>query len=478
MMKLTVQWRYAIFVMGVITMVLTSCGQLLSSSPLKRVPVLDENGRGGTLTVGIGSFPKSFNAYTDNYQTVRVLFGMIYESFAFMDDETAEWRPVLAKKWEVSADGLGYKFHLDPRAKFNDDTPVTTADVMFTYNTLMNTNNLTISSRIFLSKFHPPKVLDSHTFTIRAKKLEFGNFSRVAGLEILPKHLYKEKNFNDITYELPVGSGPYVVSLVKDGYQIVLEKQTNWWGNQLSYNKDTYHFAKIRFKSYGERDGAVYEAFKKGEVQTYEVYKADRWAKETAISKVSNHYIVKQEIYSQKSRTVQGLFFNLRRPIFQDKRVRLALAHLFNRKGMVSSFMHNQYELLSSYNPSHIKRPDDKIVDFDPKKALKLLQEAGWTETDKDGILIKDDKRFEFTIPYFAAGMERYFTIYKEDCQKAGVQVNLKRISWASFSKSQENYDFDALTQARYAGYLFFRPEALMAFEACGCPEWRKYNRI
>ena len=431
--------------------------------PLSKIPDLDGEGRGGMITGGMFSFPKSFNAYLDNYSIISSIFSLIYESFCDFDSDTGEWKPLLAKKWTVSKDKRIFTFHLNPKATFNDGTPVTTEDVLFTYKVLMNTNHLTILSRISLSKFHFPEVIDKWTIRFRSKDIHWRNFINLCSLRILPKHLYEGKDFNkDFNTDLPIGSGPYSFDKIKLGYSFTLKREKNWWAKSHPHYKNKFNFDFIRFKTYGGQL-SIFEALKKGEIQALQMNVSRLWVNETLSKKFKKNYIVKQKIYNHRSQSVQGMHFNLRKKIFSEKKVRLAMAHLFNREKMNETLMFSQYKMLASYYPTYFENKRKKKIDFSLEKASKLLKEAHWTGVNEEGILTNtidnQIKKFELDIFYYDKGFEKFYTIFKEDCRKVGIAINLHFVSWSRFSEMMEKYQFDLINLNRSSSY-FFDPEA------------------
>ncbi len=417
--------------------------------------------RGGSITLHTSEFPKSFNYYINNAVDSSIVFGMVYESLLELHPETLEFMPLLAKSWSISKDKKTFIFKLDERAKWADGKPVTAGDVLFTYNVIMNPSNLTSVQRIFLSRFEKPEILSERKIKFKAKTIHYNNFITLAGLSILPKHLFEGKIFNrDFNNNLPAGSGPYILSEVKEGRYYILRRRNDYWGDILPHHRGMYNFDSIKFKVI-KNDNVAFEAFKKGEFDIFTSITAKRWVMETNSIHFQKNWILRKKIYNYHPQGFSGIALNMRKPFFQDKRVRLALFMLLNREELIKNLMYNEYKPLDTYCSSIVKKPPEPLVRFDPEKAKKLLKEAGFDRVDEGGYLVnKNGERLEFKINYVSEAFEKHLTSYVETCKKSGVKINLEILSWATLLKRLENYDFDAITIG-WSASLFDDPEQL-----------------
>lgn len=158
--------------------------------------------------------------------------------------------------------------------------------------------------------------------------------------------------------------------------------------------------------------------------------------------------------------------WNFRQPLFQDRRVRLALYHLLNREEMNKKFRFGMSELARGpvYNQSEYAAPEVQPILYDPQKAKQLLQQAGWKDSDKDGILDKvingQKTPFRFTLIYSNKDVEKYWTWYKEDLKKAGIEMELKYVEWNSFLRLLDEGKFDAAALG-WTGSLEWDPKQI-----------------
>ncbi|MDA8793745.1 ABC transporter substrate-binding protein, partial [Bacteriovoracaceae bacterium] len=146
--------------------------------------------------------------------------------------------------------------------------------------------------------------------------------------------------------------------------------------------------------------------------------------------------------------------WNLRHPIFKDKRVRKAMYHLVNRPLMIEKFEHGVSVPAAGpvYPQSPYLNKSIKPIEYDPKLALKILKDAGWEDTDGDSLLDKmiDGKRtkLSFSILEPWEGFVKYLTIFKEDAKKVGVEITINQLEWNSFMKLVDERKFEAIRMA------------------------------
>ena len=173
-------------------------------------PIADPNAQiGGEVSTFGGQYPKSLNYYIDNNSLTAEIFGAMFESLLTMNPVTLEYEPGLAEKWSISDDKKTFTFTINSKARWSDGTPVTAADVRWTYDAIMNPNNLTGPNKANMERFNPPQVMDDRTIRFTAKEIHWKNLMTAGEFPILCKHAYENKDFNKINFEFPVVSGLY-----------------------------------------------------------------------------------------------------------------------------------------------------------------------------------------------------------------------------------------------------------------------------
>ena len=404
--------------------------------------------KGGTYSTWGGPFPKSLNVWLDNNNFSLQVTGLMFEPL--IDLYSTEDRPigVLAESWEISPDKMTYTFKINPAAKWSDGQPVTAEDVQFYFDVIMNPKNMTSLFRVDLLRFNRPEVVDTRTVRITATVAHWRNFWTAGGLFALPKHTWKDVDFNEQNFAFPVVSGPYALEEVKMDRSIKLVRRGDWWGRVKKYNLNKFNFDHIYFKSMEDQTKAL-ELLKKEEFDTYTLYSSKIWVQDTHFDQVEKNWVARQAIYNQNPKSFQGFAMNMRRPIFQDLHVRQALSCLLNRELMNEKLMFNQYFLLNSYFPDlypGYQNPDIPLTKYDPEKARALLKEAGW-QVGPDGILAKDGQPLAIKFLYPAETDMRHLNIYLEDLKAVGIQAGVDQVSESTLRKRVDNYDFDMLWQ-------------------------------
>ncbi|MBN1799843.1 MAG: ABC transporter substrate-binding protein [Spirochaetales bacterium] len=407
------------------------------------------------IVIGGEAMPKSLNMYI-NYGSFSIeVCQLLYESLCERDMETWKLKGRLAESWTVSPDKLTYTFVLNKNAKWADGSPVTSEDVIFTYDTIMDENNLTSLFRMdFEANFEDIYAVDEYTVIFKAKSKRWSNFIIAYSFIVLPKHEYDGMDFNkDFNLMLPPGSGPYIIENVEPDRFITLKRRPDYWCKQLPNKANMYNFEYIKYKFILE-DEIRLEALKKGEIDIMLPPSAKdwiEWVEEDPPHQLRQNWIMAKRVYNYKPEGYAGFHMNLRRKIFKDVRVRQALAYLLNVDLINEKIMYNQYIPLRSYYPEFFNTDADlPDYSYNPERARELLAAAGWDRVASDGVLINEKgERFEIEFTYIGQSFEKHLTIYKEDCGKVGININLNLISAAAYRKKVfEDFDFDMVLAA------------------------------
>lgn len=415
---------------------------LRKSGPTDPIAV-PEAMRGGAITMWGGPFPKSLNMWLDyNSFSVQVC-GMMFEPLMTMHSVTNDPVPVIAKSFERSDDGMEYTFYLDSDAKWSDGRQITAEDVQFYYDVMMDENNLTSLFRVGLSYLERPIVVDKTTLKVKAKRKHWKIFWTASSMSALPKHAWKDKDFNRINFEFDVVSGPYRLADVREGRLITLERRPDWWGRAIRFNVGKYNFDRITFKSVNDRDKAL-KMLEGGELDILAVYTARDWAVKSGFPEVEKAWVVRQEVTNKEPKGFSGMAINMRKKMFKDLRVREAMALLLNRHQMNDKFMFNQYLMINSYYPDLYPgsiNPEVPVTKFNREKARKLLSDAGWKVND-EGHLEKDGKAFSINIMTASEDL-RHMNLLVQDLKSVGIQATIERLSQSQIRKRLDEHDFE-----------------------------------
>ena len=417
---------------------------------------------GGEIAIFAGQYPKSLNYYLDNNSFTVEVFGAMFETLLSMHPITLEYEPGLAEKWTISDDKKAFVFSIRKNARWSDGRPITAHDVKWTFDAILDPKNLTGPHKVSLERFSSPTVLDEHIIRFQAKDVHWMNLGAVGGFNILPKHVFEGKDFNKINFEFPVVSGPFEIGIINEGIFLTLERREDWWNANAQSSQGTGNFQTMKFRFYAERENA-FEAFKKGQFDLFPIYTSRIWVNETKGEKFSKDWIVKQKIYNQNPVGFQGFAMNMRKPPFDDIRVRIAMAHLLDRHKMNSTLMYSQYFLHRSYFEDLYDKAHpcpNPLIEFDKQQARRLLKEAGWIVNPASGWLEKNGKRFSFRFLISQASLEKFPAIYAEDLKDVGIELIIDKKDWAAWARDMDEFNYE-MTWASWGSGIFKNPEGM-----------------
>lgn len=431
---------------GLLALILSSAltAPALAAAPNQSAP------KGGNFVINLGGEPPTVHPITSTDVYARDVQNMVCEGLLSRDSETYEWKPRLAEKWEVSKDNKTFTFKIRSNAVFHDGKPVTAEDVKFSFDAIFEPKYEAAHLRPYYEGLTKVEVVDSHTVKFTAKDMYFKNFESAATLIVIPKHIYSDVEKSKKMNRQLVCSGPYSLAKFDRGQLIQLKKFDKWWGNTEPVYKGAYNFDTITMRFYKDENVQL-ERAKKGELDYLDL-RIEAFMKKTEGAPWGKT-VVKHKIDNSAPKSFGFVGWNFRKELFQDKNVRVALAHLLNREEMNKKFRYGMSDLAngavyirSEYNPGN------KALEFNPKKAQEILVNAGWTDLDKNGVLEKTvngvKSEFKFTLIYPNKDVEKYWTMYREDLKRAGIDMELKYLEWNSFLKLVDEGNFDAVTMA------------------------------
>ena len=397
---------------------------------------------------------------TDSY--ARVIQNHILESLLERNYHTYEWESLLAKKWEVSPDGLLFTFELHDNLKWSDGKPLTAKDIKFSFEAYRNPEYGGLRHLPYYERMESAKVIDDKKIQFKVREPYFGNLNVIAGMKVLPEHIYKDPKSK--LSKTILGSGPYAIHQYIKGKILVLKQNPLWAGaNQLT-NKGKWKFPFIAFRFVPTEVDTILRMEK--EQLDFSSLSAESFLQKTNDPPWSTK--IKKVKFSNSSPSgYDYIGLNLKRPLFKDRRVRRALAHLMNRKLMNKKFNYDQKELARGpwYFWSEYADPRVEAIPFDPSKAIQLLKSAGWEDRDKNGILDKEingqKKEFSFSILFSSKESEKLLTLYQEDLKNSGIKISLRFLDWTSFLRLINDKNFDALMIGWSGGSIDLDPKQI-----------------
>lgn len=362
----------------------------------------------------------------------------VFDSLVTRNPETLEWQPLVAESWETSANGLTTRFKLREGVVFSDGTPLTADDVKFSWEFLMDERIAAPRARAYYSRISDVSV-DGNTVTFKLAEPYFLSFLAMGTLPIMPKHFYGKylesveaaEQYNNST-GLLLGSGPYRMESPTDwkpGDLIELVRNERYWGWVPPA------FDRRIWKTITS-DAAQLTEFKNGGIDLYGAQALeyrDLLANERVSERADTY-----EYYSPV-RGYRFIGWNNQSAdgasLFSDRRVREAMTYLTDRKRLVNEvFFGHALAINGPFNPFGPQaNPELPIREYDPKKALALLAEAGYADRDGDGVLESAaGKPFSFKLSYPAASdaYKRIVLLLKDMYVRAGILMEPEPLDW------------------------------------------------
>jgi len=437
--------------------------------------------KGGDVRLSqIGTFD-SLNPFIVKGSTAAGIMGLFDTLTYHSDDEAFTEYGLIAESIEIPPDRAWVAFTLRPEARFHDGSPITVGDVIWTFETLKERGHP------FYRSYYA-NVVRAEQAGERRVKFSFDTRNNrelpliVGQMPVLSKRYWSEHGFEETTLDPPLGSGPYRVESVEPGRSITYRRVRDYWGADLAVNRGRDNFDTIRYDYYRDATVAL-EAFKAGEYDFRLENVAKSWANGYDSPALSEGLIRMEKIPHQIPTGMQAFWFNTRRAIFQDRRVRWALAHAFDFEWTNRHLFHGAYtrtrsyfsnsELASRGTPSpeelkilapYRKRLPDEVFTraYAPpssdgsgnirpnlRAAMRLLREAGWVI--RDGRLVHEPSgepmRFELLL--VSPSFERVALPFQRNLERLGVDMQVRTVDSAQYENRVESFDFDMIVFTR-----------------------------
>lgn len=303
--------------------------------------------QGELVMAKMGTFD-SLHQFIDAGKKAKGLF-WIYDRLTVNSEDKDEVKTRygwLAEKMEVAEDYSSVTYFLRKEAKFSDGFPVTAEDVAFSLNLYRKSGINNIKSRFAMVK--SVEVIAPLTV-----KINFGkDGSRLqvlnsGDLPVMPKHYWDGKNFLAPSLSIPVGSGPYKITSIDAGRQVIFELRDDYWGKNLAINKGKYNFKKIKLEYFRDRNASI-QALKNDDVNYILENNLIRWNKLYQGSAFDNGSVVKNKMAYDAPSFVTLISFNLRKKKFEDSKTREALIMAFDFEWLNKRAFNNEYERVNS----------------------------------------------------------------------------------------------------------------------------------
>ena len=429
---------------------------------------------GGMIRVHISEYPATIRTEGKDTQNVNnsLFRRMQFETLLNIDPESLEYIPGLASHWKVvdrPDGGQDLYFRLNPEARWQSGHRVTAQDVIATWEQRVDPGMLSPADELTYREFGKPEALGPYIVRTTIKDHGWRRFMAFAAeMWIYPSHLIgglSGKEFIEEYQRRPFpGSGPYLLleADLKPPNSITFTRVSDYWDRANPGRQGQWNFAKVKMNTVNE-ETLTREKFKKGELDVYYVNQAKYWVKElvpASVHQVAQGWIQKKEVYNRVPGGMQGHFFNMRKPPFNDLRVRRAIAYLNNRPQMIEKLFYGAYVPSNSAFPAtDFECLENEQVEYNPQKALDLLAEAGWKNRNSEGWLVNErGEVLEVEIMFDGSpSAERVHTVFQQSWKEAGIRMVLKSTTWATQMQMMDSRNF-GIYYGSWTGSLFPDP--------------------
>jgi len=430
--------------------------------------------QGGTIKLKNPDRRSSFDKYnpwtTRGNAPAGVLIWMVEGLAHLGQDEPMALYGLLAEALNVAPDFGAVSFRIRPEARFNNGDPVTAEDVRHSF-AMLSGKGASPSYQTQLAGIERVVVEDARTV-----RFEFRDKNReqvfVAGtMPVFSRKWGEGKTLDNIVTEYPIVSGPYLIDKVDMPRRIEFKRNPDYWGAKLAVRRGHFNFERVVYRNYGD-DAVAREAFKAGEFDLMKEYRARAWVRQHKGVKWDDGRIVKADMRTRNGYYLQSYNLNMRKPLFQDMRVREALGYTYDFETLnktkvftrASSAFNNsdfaakglpsagELALLEPFRaelPPRVFGPSFVAprTDSDPNalrrnliKARELLEQAGW-KLDPQGVL-RNAKGEAFEFEYMqplASGINDW----QRNLEKLGITLKARLVDFALYRRRLQQYDFD-----------------------------------
>lgn len=391
-------------------------------------------------------------------------------------DEAFSAYGLIAESVETPPDRSWVTFTLRKEARWHDGKPITPEDVIFSLETLRAKG--APSYRFYYQSVAKAEKVGERGVKFTFKPGDNRELPLILGeLAVLPKHYWEGRDFAATTLEPPLGSGPYRIASFEPGRFIVYERVKDYWAKDLGIRKGEYNFDRIRYDYYRDSTVAL-EALKAGEYDFRAENEAKKWATGyNDWAALADGRAKKERVDHAMPSGMQAFAPNLRRPLFQDVRVRRALALAFDFEWTNQQLFYGQYTRTNSYfsnselaatglpsgpelkvlEPLRGKIPAEVFTqpyrvpatdgsgNIRPnlRRAMALLEEAGWHV--ENGLLVKDGQPFRFEILLSSATFERVTLPFARNLKRLGIEAAIRTVDPTQYVNRLRAFDFDMI---------------------------------
>ncbi len=434
--------------------------------------------KGGTLRLEAFGVFDSLNPFVIKGQPASGIVLYVYAGLLHpAGDEPSSSYGYVAESVEMDPDHNWVIFNLRKEATFHDGSSIKADDVIYSFNILRKEGVPLYQN--YYKDVQKVEKLDDYRVKFTFATATNRELAAILGqFPIFSKTYMEKKNFNKTGLDMPLGSGPYKVKSYKIGRSITYERVKGWWGENLPINKGRYNFDELIYDYYRDTEVA-FEAFKSHAFDVRLENSVKNWATSYDFPAFKKGEVVKETLLDQNPEPMQGLFYNTRRPVFQDIKVREALGYAFDFEWANAHLFYNLYErAYSFFNKSDLacsgipegeelallmpfkdQLPADLFtqpfkaptttapsgVRKNLEKAKDLLKAAGWKIQDNRLIHATTGKPFTFEILLIQPTMERVLQGFVNNLKRIGIEARLRVVDSAQYMQRLDTHDYDAV---------------------------------
>ena len=442
--------------------------------------------KGGRLVIGFQGTFDSLNPFNvKSGSTAQGLNVNVFQTLMARNwDEPFSLYGQIARSIETNEDRSRVKFELDPRARFSDGTPITSDDVRFTLELLREKGRP--QSRNTYSMVKRIETPDAQTIIYDLSGANDHELPLILALmPVLSKKHTNVERFSETSLEIPVGSGPYIITQVVPGQSLTLKRNPDYWAKDLPTSKGLFNFDELRIEYYRDAT-ALYEAFKAGLIDYREETNPSRWRNGYDFPAIKDGRVKVEEQRLGLPKGLQGFAFNTRRELFKDVRVREALGMMFDFEWINTKLFGGLYTRTKSFfdesELSSIGRPADERErallarfpdavradmmkgDWQPprndgsgrdrdnaRRAVALLKEAGYVMRDGRLVEARNGQPLHFEIMVGDRSQERLAVHFANTLSRIGVEVRVRLVDEVQYQRRRQKFDFDMMIGTWFA---------------------------
>ncbi len=387
------------------------------------------------IRLKIGKEPATLNPITASDSYTSQIEQYTHEYMIDRDLDTLEFKPKLATRWEISDDKKIFTFYLRRDVRWHDGHPLTADDVVYSYNLLMSDKIDAPHAKVYYQDIDRVEKVDDYTVKFHYKKIYFLGFSVCGTITIVPKHIVeKYDDFEASPFSrAPIATGPYKFKEWVSGKKIVLTRNEDYWGKKPEIRE-------IQFLIIAD-EKVSFQVLKKGEIDMAQLTPI-QWARQTNSKKFNENFYR----FQFPSPGFSWIGWNNVHFAFKDKNVRRAMTLAIPREKISQKMSFGIDTIVNGTFFPDSKQYNKNIEPwpYDPKRAAALLTEAGWRDSDNDGVLDKDGKAFRFKFLLPSGGSDRIVTILQQELKNLGIAMDIEKIEWAAYLEKFRKREFDA----------------------------------